>query len=171
MAGLNTAATFSSPPRRRERFSPKPNHSPGIFMTDSNGVSVAAPARRARMLDQLASGQSIDHIAGTRNYTRRRVEKYVSAELKAISIRPARDYAKVQIRRLDVLVDKLTEKANGGDFNAIDRLLKVFDRLDRYHGFSSRSLPEIVEEANENRRLFKKILQALENHNAAQPNP
>ena len=58
-----------------------------------------------------------------------------------------------------------------GDLNAIDRLLKVLDRLDRYHGFSSRSLPEVVEEANESRRLFKKILQALENRNAAQANP
>jgi hypothetical protein len=69
---------------------------------------------------------------------------------------------------LDALVDRLTEMANGGDINAIDRLLKVLDRLDRYHGFSSRSLPEVVEEANENRRLFRKILTAVENHNSAQ---
>ena len=140
-------------------------------MTDSNGVSVAAPAARARMLDQLASGKSMDDIALTRNVTRRRVEKYLSAELKIMSIRPAREYAKIQIRRLDALIDKLTEKANACDLNAMDRLLKVFDRLDRYHGFSSRSLPEVVEEANENRRLFKKILQALDNRRSAQLNP
>jgi hypothetical protein len=137
-------------------------------MTDSNGVGVVAPVIGARMLDQLALGKSIDQIARTRNYTRTRVEKYVRAELKQISIRPACDYAKIQIRRLDALVDRLTEMANGGDINAIDRLLKVLDRLDRYHGFSSRSLPEVVEEANENRRLFRKILTAVENHNAAQ---
>jgi hypothetical protein len=137
-------------------------------MTDSNGVGVVAPVIGARMLDQLALGKSIDQIARTRNYTRTRVEKYVRAELKQISIRPASDYAKIQIRRLDALVDRLTEMANGGDINAIDRLLKVLDRLDRYHGFSSRSLPEVVEEANENRRLFRKILTAVENHNSAQ---
>jgi hypothetical protein len=137
-------------------------------MTDSNGVGVVAPVIGARMLDQLALGKSIDQIARTRNYTRTRVEKYVRAELKQISIRPACDYAKIQIRRLDALVDRLTEMANGGDINAIDRLLKVLDRLDRYHGFSSRSLPEVVEEANENKRLFRKILTAVENHNSAQ---
>src|SRR5580700_494693 len=137
-------------------------------MTDSNGVGVVAPVIGARMLDQLALGKSIDQIARTRNYTRTRVEKYVRAELKQISIRPASDYAKIQIRRLDALVDRLTEMANGGDINAIDRLLKVLDRLDRYHGFSSRSLPEVVEEANENKRLFRKILTAVENHNSAQ---
>ena len=140
-------------------------------MTDSNGVSVAARARGAPMLDQVAAGKSIDHIAGTQRLARRRVEKYVSAELKATAIWPARDYAKIQIRRLEALVDKLSEKADGGDFNAVDRLLKVLDRLDRYHGFSSRSLPEVVEEANENRRLFKKILQALDNRHSAQTNP
>jgi hypothetical protein len=137
-------------------------------MTDSNGMGVVAPVIGARMLDQLALGKSIDQIARTRNYTRTRVEKYVRAELKQISIRPACDYAKIQIRRLDALVDRLTEMANGGDINAIDRLLKVLDRLDRYHGFSSRSLPEVVEEANENKRLFRKILTAVENHNSAQ---
>jgi hypothetical protein len=140
-------------------------------MTDSSGVSVVAPALGVDMLDQIALGKSVEHIAKTRNYPRARVERYVCAQLKAISIRPAREYAKIQIGWLDALVDKLTEIANRGDLNAIDRLLKVLDRLDRYHGFSSRSLPEVVEEANENRRLFKKILQALENHNAAQPTP
>lgn len=30
---------------------------------------------------------------------------------------------------------------NAGDLGAIDRLLKVLDRLDRYHGFSMRGLP------------------------------
>jgi hypothetical protein len=140
-------------------------------MTDPHGVRVVAPAIGVDMLDQIASGKGIDRIAEMRNYTRSRVEKYVSAELRAISIRPARDYAKLQIRRLDALVDKLTEVANRGDLNAIDRLLKVLDRLDRYHGFSSRSLPEVVEEANESRRLFNKLLIAVENHNAAQTNP
>ena len=140
-------------------------------MTDSHGVSVVAPAIGVDMLDQIALGKSLDYIAEKRNYTRARVERYVCAQLKAISIRPAREYAKIQIRRLDALVDKLTEMANRGDLDAIDRLLKVIDRLDRYHGFSSRSLPEVVEEANENRRLFKKILVAVENHNAAQANP
>lgn len=87
------------------------------------------------LLDLLASGASIDQIASQRNRTRQRTESILRAELKAISIRPTRDYAKLQIRRLDALVGKLTEKANAGEFAAIDRILKVLDRLDRYHGF------------------------------------
>jgi hypothetical protein len=171
MAGLNAAANLSAAPAAPTALSEISSKTQEQPMTDSHGVSVVAPAIGVDMLDQIASGKSIDRIAEARNYTRARVEKYVLAELKAISIRPARDYAKIQIRRLDALVDKLTEAANRGDLNAIDRLLKVLDRLDRYHGFSSRSLPEVVEEANEGRRLFGKILQMLENRNAAQANP
>jgi hypothetical protein len=171
MAGLKTAAILSSRLGGADGFLQNFLQSAEIFMTDSNGVSVAAPAGGARMLDQLAAGKSIDHIAEMRNDTHKRVERLVSAELKAIAIRPAHDYAKIQIRRLDALVGKLTEMANGGDLGAADRLLRVLDRLDRYHGFSSRSLPEVVEDASEGRRLFKKILQVVENRNSAQPAP
>lgn len=64
-------------------------------MTDQFSVSVTTPAIGPRMLDQLASGKSIDQIAQIRNYTRLRVEQFLRAELRAISIRPARDYAKI----------------------------------------------------------------------------
>ena len=89
-----------------------------------------------RVLDLLASGQSVDNIADARNYTRARVERILRAELKAISIRPARDYAKLQIRRLEAMVGRLIEKACDGDLAAVDRILKILDRLDRYHGFA-----------------------------------
>ena len=58
--------------------------------------------------------------------------------LRRIAIRPARDYAKLQIMRLEGMVGKLTEKANTGDLAAIDRMLRTLDRLDRYHGFAKR---------------------------------
>jgi hypothetical protein len=136
----------------------------------TNPPSVGAPVG-GRMLDQLASGKSIDHIAETRNYTRLRVEKFLRAELQAVSIRPARDYAKIQIRRLDAMLGKLTEMAEAGDLGAFDRLLKVLDRLDRYHGFTARSLPDAARGEISYDRLYKKIFHAARNHDAAQPNP
>jgi hypothetical protein len=120
------------------------------------------------MLDQLAAGKSIDHIAESRNYTRARAEKFLRAELKAISLRPVRDYAKIQIRRLDAIVEKLTEKANDGDLAAIDRVLKVFDRLDRYHGFAARGAAAPEYEGISLERLSAKIERAARNSKAAQ---
>lgn len=139
-------------------------------MNDSLSVSVAAPAIRPRMLDELASGKSVDDIAHAQRYTRLRVERLLHAELRAISIRPARDYAKIQIWRLDRLVGKLTKLADAGDLGAVDRLLKVLDRLDRYHGFSARSLPPLAQGEISHARLFGKLLHAARNHDAEQAN-
>jgi len=125
----------------------------------TRGVGEGAPSAAAapRALDMLISGHSIDSIADTRKHTRARVERNLRAELKAISIRPTLDYAKLQIKRLEAIVGKLVEKANDGDLAAVDRMLKILDRLDRYHGFaklpsaSQRSTNQAYEE------LLKKL--------------
>ena len=88
------------------------------------------------VLNDLMAGKTVDTISETRSVSRMRVERILRAELRALSIRPARDYAKLQIRRLDPIVVKLAEKANAGDLAAVDRLMKILDRLDRYHSFA-----------------------------------
>ena len=110
-----------------------------------------------QILDLLASGRSVDNIADARNHTRARVERILRAELKAISIRPIRDYAKLQIRRLEAMVGGLIEKAHDGDLAAVDRVLKILDRLDRYHGFAKLepTSPQSADQAYE--ELMKKL--------------
>jgi hypothetical protein len=98
------------------------------------GDSAPAPLG-PRVLDLLTSGLSVAAIADTRNMTRLRVEKILRAELRVISIRPARDYAKLQIRRLEAMAGRLAAKAHEGDLGAVDRILRILERLDRYHGF------------------------------------
>lgn len=51
----------------------------------------------------------------------------------------AEDFAKQQIARLEQMIEALIEKANDGELGAIDRILKILDRLDRYQGFSPSS--------------------------------
>lgn len=124
----------------------------------SRRTGESAPAAAApRVLDLLMSGQSVDNIADARNHTRARVEKILRGELKAISIRPARDYAKLQIRRLEAMAGRLIEKANDGDLAAVDRILKILDRLDRYHGFAKLppTSPQSADQAYE--ELMKKL--------------
>jgi hypothetical protein len=87
------------------------------------------------VLNDLMSGKTVDEISQKRNLTPAQVERILRAELKGFSIRPAQDYAKLQIRRLESVIAKLTEKANDGDLGAVDRLMRMLDRLDRYHGF------------------------------------
>jgi hypothetical protein len=96
------------------------------------GRAVRGPAVLAAMI----SGVSLGEIAVLEKISLKRVEKLLHDELHKRWIAPARDYARLQIARLEFIASLLKEKAKDGDLPTIDRLLKVLDRLDRYHGFN-----------------------------------
>jgi hypothetical protein len=97
----------------------------------------AAPARRGeRILVALLAGEGVDAIAEKEGLSRRRIETMLRNELKRRWVAPAEDYARLQIVRLERMTARLAAKAERGDLPAIDRMLKILDRLDRYHGFS-----------------------------------
>jgi hypothetical protein len=88
------------------------------------------------VLAALLSGVTLEEIAETQGISRKTAERLMRAELRKRWIAPAQDYAKLQIARLEAIATSLKEKAKSGDLPTIDRLLKVLDRLDRYHGFN-----------------------------------
>jgi hypothetical protein len=97
------------------------------------------PARAKRgpaVLAALINGVSLTDIAATENIPAKRVEKMLRDELHKRWIAPAQDYARLQIARLEAIATQLKEKSKNADLPTIDRLLKVLDRLDRYHGFN-----------------------------------
>lgn len=96
----------------------------------------ARVSRGPAVLAALINGVALDEIAKTENFTLKRVEKLLRDELRKRWIAPAQDYARLQIARLEVIAAPLKDKAKSGDLPTIDRLLKVMDRLDRYHGFT-----------------------------------
>ena len=72
-------------------------------------------------------------------------------------IAPADDFAKLQIARLEQMILKLLDRLQDGDLKAIDRALKIVDRLDRYHGFTKGTrVPEPYGE-EERARLLRKM--------------
>ncbi len=97
----------------------------------------AAPARRGpKILAALVAGESVDAIAEKEGLSRKRIETILRDELRRRWVAPAEDYARLQIVRLEAMSAKLAAKAEKGDLPAIDRMLKILDRLDRYHGFT-----------------------------------
>jgi hypothetical protein len=100
-------------------------------------VREAAPVG-PRVLAALTAGQSVEAISKRNKMPARRVEKILRDELRRVSIRPARDHAKLQIRRLESMVGILTEKAGAGELAAVDRLLRIMDRLDRHHSIAKK---------------------------------
>ena len=49
------------------------------------------------------------------------------------------DFAKLQIARLESLSLLTLDRGQKGELEALDRALKILDRLDRYHGFTART--------------------------------
>ena len=113
--------------------------------------------RAQRVLASLIAGAGVDEIGAAERLTRKRTESILRQELRNPWIAPADDFAKLQIARLEQMILKLLDRLQEGDLKAIDRALKIVDRLDRYHGFTKANrVPEPYGE-EERARLLKKV--------------
>ena len=121
--------------------------------------------RRLRIFACRQAGQSYDDIARQENLTSERIRQIVVETLRRRLVDPVRDHTRLQIARLDPALRVASEQVATGDLRAVDRLIKVLDRLDKYQGVAA-SAGDGGE--NETKRLFAKILQALDNHDAFQ---
>jgi hypothetical protein len=90
----------------------------------------------AKIVAAAASGLSVEAIAESEGLTRKRVETLLRDELRRRWVAPSSDHARLQLVRLQAMTATLTPLAREGDLAAVDRMLKILDRLDRYHGFS-----------------------------------
>jgi hypothetical protein len=108
-------------------------------LTDS-AASATTPRRTARELDirrdrifaRLLEGQTYGQIADEA-ITTRRVRKIVQDALAKDCVDPKTDFVFVQIARLEGALRLVEQKMAEGKLNAVDRLVKVLERLDRYH--------------------------------------
>jgi hypothetical protein len=113
--------------------------------------------RDRRMFESFLRGAGPDAIAEEEDLSTAEVETVVREELGRRWAVPIADFTKMQIARLDRLCLVALDQAQRGELKAVDRALKVFDRLDRYHGFS-RASPVVKPYGEEERqRLFAKI--------------
>ena len=118
----------------------------------------SAPQRRGpKVLLALVSGQSVEAIADQEQLSRKRVEKLLRDELRRRWVAPAEDYARLQIARLEAMAAKLTSLVEKGDPPAIDRVLKILDRLDRYHGFGKLAAAPAEPDEGARARLLAKL--------------
>ncbi len=119
--------------------------------------ALASAQRGARLLAQLALGVSIDAIAEKENLTRRETEKILRKQFDNFPIHAAEDFAKLQIRRLESAVGKLSSSPEAREIGATAVLLKVFDRLDRYHGFGNGASAPMAPSEEVKRRIMDKL--------------
>ena len=122
------------------------------------GARTAAPARRgAKIVAALAAGQTVEAIADREGLTPKRVETLLRDALRRRWVAPAADHARLQIVRLEAMAATLAPLAAAGETAAIDRALKIIDRLDRCHGFNK--LAPVIDPPHEGgrERLLAKL--------------
>ncbi len=122
------------------------------------GARTVAPARSgAKLVAALLAGQSVEAIADRHGLTRKRVETLLRGELRRRGVASTADHARLQIARLEAMAATLAPLAAAGETPAIDRTLKIIDRLDRYHGFGK--LAPVVDPPHEGgrERLLAKL--------------
>ncbi|MGA2795669.1 MAG: hypothetical protein ABSE69_19560 [Roseiarcus sp.] len=89
--------------------------------------------RRDRIFARMLEGQSYAAIAAAEAITPRRVRKIVQEALAHENVDPRSDFVLVQIARLEEALRLVEQKMAEGKLNAVDRLIKVLEQLDRYH--------------------------------------
>jgi len=118
----------------------------------------AAPARRGpKIVAALVSGQSVEAIAEAERLSRKRVEALLRDELRRRWVAPAADHARLQIVRLEAMAATLAPLAEAGELPAIDRVLKILDRLDRHHGLGKLATESDAPDEGARERLLAKL--------------
>ena len=88
--------------------------------------------RRLRIYARLQEGWSYEALAEAENLSRERIRQIVKASLDRREVDPDADFVRLQMARLDPALRLASEKVAAGDLKAIDRLLRVLDRMDKY---------------------------------------
>ena len=90
--------------------------------------------RRRRIFARLQEGWSYEAIAEAEDLSRERIRQIIVQSLDQREIDPNRDHTRLQIARLDPALRLAGEAVAKGEIKAIDRLLRVLERLDKYQG-------------------------------------
>ncbi len=88
--------------------------------------------RRIRILAMVQAGWSYAAIGREEAISRERVRQIVAQALEAGESETKLVHARVQLARLEPALRLAARSVADGDLAAIDRLLRVLDRLDRY---------------------------------------
>ena len=117
--------------------------------------AAARDLRRLRILASLQAGLSYAAIGRAEGLSRERVRQIVAKALAEEGAGTKVDHARVQIARLEPALQLAAGAVAEGNLAAIDRLLRVLDRLDRYSAVDGAAQNEEEEDTRE--KLLAKL--------------
>jgi hypothetical protein len=124
--------------------------------------------RRIRMLAMVQAGFSYEAIACDENLSRERVRQIMAQSLDEPEGGTRLDHARVQLARLEPALRLAARDVADGELRAIDRLLRVLDRLDKYGAVAEAPQPY---DENARERLLTRLNRMAERIKAARTAP
>ncbi|MGD0640648.1 MAG: hypothetical protein ABSC22_07865 [Roseiarcus sp.] len=96
----------------------------------------AKAARNLRLFNLLKAGVSVAEIALQEGLSVRRARELVQEMLERRDVDPPAGFVQLQIGRLSDAMMVAHAAMMDGDMHALDRVVRIVDKLDRYHGFA-----------------------------------
>jgi hypothetical protein len=88
--------------------------------------------RRLRIFAAVREGKTHEEIGQAEGLSAERIRQFVRQTLDRRDVDEAHDHTRLQLARLEPMLQLTTEKAMAGDLRAVELLLKVLERLDQY---------------------------------------
>jgi hypothetical protein len=110
--------------------------------------------RRERIFANLRLGWSYERIALEEGVSERRIRQIVTEALRREKLDEPTDHALLQLFRLEAAHALAARAVDAGDFRAIDSLIKVLERIDRYR---KESAAKVVYDDAARKKLFGKL--------------
>jgi hypothetical protein len=104
-----------------------------IDPNSTNPTMRSAAPRAPRASASPVAG--VDKTGAKQRISRNRIETLVRDELRRNWVARVEELARLQVARLDAMIDELIGRAENGDLAAIDRALAIINSLDRLPGF------------------------------------
>ena len=101
--------------------------------------------RRAELLENVVSGCSYLFLAQQYKISVKTVRREVDRALHYRDLDAPDRYVRLQVERLTYAIKSIDHALAQGDYHAVDPLLKVIEKLDRYHGISRPPPPGAAE--------------------------
>jgi hypothetical protein len=117
-------------------------------------------ARRIRIMGMFGGGISYDAIARLENLSRERVRQIVAKSLEENGRAPL-DHSLVQMARLEPALQLAARRVAEGDLRAIDRLVRVLDRFDKYG-------PKVQQQAESSAEIHERLMAKIDHALAAE---
>jgi hypothetical protein len=89
--------------------------------------------RRLRIFAAVREGRTHEEIAEAEGLSSERIRQIVRQTLDRRDVDAMNDHTRLQLARLEPMLQLTTEKAMAGDLRGVELLLKVLERVDQYH--------------------------------------